>query len=403
MIKNVIVVNDFAHINGGAGKIALTSAKLLKSKGYRVFLFCAVMPKDKSLEKNGIEFICTEQYDILHNPSRIGAVIQGVWNRAAYKAMDSLLSSLSVEETVVHLHGFVKALSPSILFAIAKHNVRTAYTLHDYFGFCPNGGLFNYRTKKICRKNPSSLNCFFCNCDSRNYMQKWFRNIRQLFINRGLYLNKTKLAIIPIGKLNEAVSKPHLNRLTDQWNFLQNPIDLYNGESVDISKNKHYLFVGRLSSEKGINLFCEAISQLGLHGCVLGDGYLLEEYKSKYPSIEFAGWVTGEKKLELLKKGKCLVFPSLWYEGAPLTIVEMKSYGIPCIVPDECAACEEVEDGKTGFIFKSGNIESLKQSLLQLEKSNLIEMQRNVRRSIDEQQFSEDLHLKNLINIYEKI
>lgn len=39
MIKNVVVINDFAYINGGAGKVAIMSALALADQGINDFLF----------------------------------------------------------------------------------------------------------------------------------------------------------------------------------------------------------------------------------------------------------------------------------------------------------------------------------------------------------------------------
>ena len=46
MLKTVVIINDFAYINGGAGKVAFTSAKALSSMGIRTILFSAVAPVD---------------------------------------------------------------------------------------------------------------------------------------------------------------------------------------------------------------------------------------------------------------------------------------------------------------------------------------------------------------------
>lgn len=403
MVENIIIVNDFGHINGGAGKVAYMEAFALSQKGYNVIWFCATTPDMSLFEKYNIKVICTNQYDIVSNPSRIKAIIQGCWNSKAFDEMCRLLSSLDMTKTIVHVHCFSKALSASIFESAAKYKAKVCYTLHDYFSFCPNGGLYNYKSKTICHLKPGGLSCAVCNCDSRSYAQKMFRNVRHLFVKKALNAIRNRMAIVSIGLTNERVSKPSLYRYSNEWYYLKNPIELNEQEVVDISKNDTYLFIARLSSEKGIELFCEAISQLGLKGCVLGDGYLMDEYKTKYPSIEFAGWVCGAQKESYIRKGKCLVFPSLWYEGAPLTTVEMKSYGFPCIVPDECAASEDVEDGKTGYIFKIGSLESLKQALCKFEKTDMQVMQQNVINSFNPQIFTSEYHVNNLIKIYEKV
>ena len=98
-----------------------------------------------------------------------------------------------------------------------------------------------------------------------------------------------------------------------------------------------------------------------------------------------------------------LVFPSLWYEGSPLTILEMMTYGIPCIVPDRCAASEDVEDGKTGYIFKTGDLASLEEAILRYEEADIATMQRNIISTFNSAECSPETHTTNLLHIYESI
>lgn len=402
MLRNIIIINDFGFINGGAGKVAITSAKLLAKQGYNVTFLTAMPPIDKEMTEIGIKVVCLNQKDILSNPNRFQAMYQGIWNAKAAIALEGILSQYRMEETIVHFHCWMKALSCSLWKVMAKSKIKVAVTLHDYFLFCPNGGLFNYQKLIICQKQPSSVSCLLCNCDSRNYLQKIWRFIRQMVQSFWLLRNKN-ISFISISDLNEKVSRTRLNHISHKWYRLQNPIEINNHSFVNITNNDIYLFVARLSAEKGVELFCQAITELNLKGCVLGDGYLKDSLQKKYPNIAFAGWVSGDKKENLIRKGKALVFPSLWYEGAPLTIIEMKSYGLPCIVPDKCAASEEIVDGKTGFVFESGSITSLKEALIRCENCEIEVLQKNISDSFDPNMYSEDTHLKSLVSIYTDI
>ena len=62
---------------------------------------------------------------------------------------------------------------------------------------------------------------------------------------------------------------------------------------------------------------------------------------------------------EAIGQARCLVFPSLWYETFGLVVDEAAARGVPTIVSDITAAAERVEDGVTGWIFRSGDQESL--------------------------------------------
>ncbi|CCX67651.1 glycosyltransferase group 1 family protein [Prevotella sp. CAG:1058] len=402
MLKNILIINDFAYINGGAGKVAINSAIGLSRIGYNVTLFTAVGPIDESLKLTNVRVICLWQKDILSDSNRLRAVRQGIWNEYARKEFEKLLIGLNPQETIVHFHAWIKALSPALFKPIENLKFKLVITLHDYFLFCPNGGLFNYQNLKICNIKASSVGCLLCNCDVRSYPQKIWRYLRQM-VQWKFVKSIKNINIIYISKLNREVSYPYLKDISNKWYFVQNPIDINHRAVVDVRNNEKYLFIARLSSEKGIGLFCKAMRDLHLKGCVLGDGYLKDRLQKEYPEIEFKGWVSGKEKDELIMQGKALVFPSLWYEGAPLTIVEMKSYGIPCIVPDKCSASEEIIDGKTGFIFKSGVLTSLEDAIMKYEKVDRNIMQKNIIEDFNPGKYMLVNHCRRLLDVYSDI
>lgn len=402
MLKNIVFVCDSSHILGGIENVAFTAAKELASRHFNVYMFTAIGPIDKTLVEAGILVTCLNQYDILSNPNRLSAIRQGIFNKKAYHQLKELLKKLDPEETIIHIHGWTKALSSSVFLAIAYYDFKIVVTTHDYFTVCPNGGFYNYQQSKICNKKPLSLNCICSNCDSRSYPIKLFRVIRSLVQRRNMFRNK-QLYFIYISKITYKAVIPYIEKHIKGTFYLRNPAKIQNKLPVDIVHNDIYLFIARLSPEKGARLFCQAITDLKLKGCVLGDGYLKEKLVEAYPNIEFVGWVDGNKKDAIIRKGKGLVFPSLWYEGAPLTVLEMMSYGIPCIVPDKCAASEEIVEGITGYIFKSGDLASLKENIQRYEKTDLRKMQHNILSSFDASGCSPETHTTNLIRIYDKI
>lgn len=69
MLKNIIIVNDWASIEGGAANVAINSAIGL-AKQYCVYLFSAVQPIDERLGEVGVKVICIGKKDILHDENR---------------------------------------------------------------------------------------------------------------------------------------------------------------------------------------------------------------------------------------------------------------------------------------------------------------------------------------------
>ena len=157
--------------------------------------------------------------------------------------------------------------------------------------------------------------------------------------------------------------KPTLGKNT-KITRIYNPIDIdENAEKVDPSKNEYYLYVGRISKEKGVDLFCQAITELGLKGVAVGDGDEREKLQKQYPNIEFTGWKNKEEVKQYMKGARALIFPSRWYEGAPLTPLEAMQYGIPCLVSNVSSAIDY-----TKLIFKLDNIE-LKKTIKKYEEN----------------------------------
>lgn len=291
------------------------------------------------------------------------------------------------------MHGWTKALSCSIFDIAFKMKFKVVVTLHDYFTACPNGGYFNYKKNEICRLRPLSKKCIKCNCDSRNYIFKIYRLIRQFVQNKIVKLNEKLENVITISKFSENILKKTLNSKT-QITRIYNPIDVMNIElKNDITKNKYFLYVGRVSKEKGVDLFCKAITDLNYEGIVVGDGDEKEKLEKKYSNINFTGWKNKSEVKKYMEKSKCLVFPSKWYETAGLTVIEAQALGIPAIVSKNCAASEFIEEGKNGFLFE--NFEQLKKNMMKLEIQTLQVTLNN--------DFSFKKYLNNLKKLYGEI
>ena len=241
---------------------------------------------------------------------------------------------------------------------------------------------------------PLSFKCIKCNCDSRNYAFKLYRIIRQFVQNKIVKLNDKLTDVISISEFSEKILKNTLNKNTKIYR-VYNPIDLdKNPKKVDYRKNDYYLYVGRISKEKGANVFCEAISSLNLKGIVVGDGEEKEKLMKLYPNITFTGWQDSKKVKEYMRGAKALIFPSLCYEGAPLTPLEAMQYGIP-VISSGCNAAKDYITENNGFIY--ANFDELKKFVLYIQENKL---------NPEHILFNKNLlnnYIKNLSNVYNEV
>lgn len=397
MIKTVVLVYDHAFISGGAAKVAIKSAVALKNRGYRVIFLAGLDPIDKQLSDNNIEVICVGG-EHLANTKNPKIMLRGIWNGVAKKKLVDLLSALDSKTTVVHIHGWTKSLSSSVFSACRKKGFKTFVTLHEYFTVCPNGGIFDYQKGEICDKKPGSFRCAVCNCDKRNYIQKIYRDVRQFVQTR--QLKRLQPNVIYITDFSRNILEKNI-KFKHKSFLVENNVEIFDRVKVEPSENDTYLFVGRMSKEKGADLFCEAVTKAGVNGVAIGSGAMHDELKEKYPNITFTGWLNSDEMKEYISRARCLVISSKWYETMGLTILEMQAKGIPCIVPDRCAGIEYIKDKVTGVKYKIGNVNSLIEVINYTKNNDIIsQLSDNFYNEDFKDRFSIETHTENLIKVY---
>lgn len=399
-IRNVLVFNDYAYLYGGAGKVAFDGAIALADIGYKVTFIAGTGSIDVSLLKHEIKCICLNQPDLLSDKNRFKAACRGVWNHKAYKVTKKLLKQYNPNNTVILVHGYSKTLSVSIFAAMKNSGFKVIYTLHDYFAACPNGGFYDFHHQNLCSLKPLSFKCICRNCDSRSYFQKLYRVVRQ-FVIRCCLKDSNNFYAYNVSEMSKQIMEPYIANYFKVYDVLTNPVDVNVNEKFSIINNHTYLFIGRLSVEKGIEDFCKVITELGLQGVVLGDGYLMEKLKKAYPNIVFKGWVDGKTKVQELSCAKCVIFSSKVHETYGLVIPESLSYGVPCIVPDGCGATNLIVEGRNGFIFKMGDYNDLKSKVLLMENAKISEISNYITETFRSELFSMNSYIMKLVSLFE--
>lgn len=367
-LTDVVIVNDSANINGGSSQVALSSAIALARAGQRVTVFAAVAPALPELFVTpNLRLVLTQQHEIVADPSRVRAATQGIWNLPAARMVMDTLAQLDPRTTVVHAHGWTKALSSSVMRAAIERRFPVVVTLHEYFIACPIGSFYNHQRKEICKLDPMSARCMLENCDARSYRDKVWRIVRQAVQRSAGMVPSGVRDFITISDMSESILAPHLPAKA-RLHRVNNPIDAERRPRAKVEANLDFTYVGRLSPEKGAPLFARAAQAAGVRAVFIGDGECADEVRRANPAAEITGWLPRAAVTERLAGARALVFPSLWYENSPLVVSEAAALGIPAIVADTSAAKERVADGLTGRHFRGGDGLSLT-AALQLLKS----------------------------------
>ena len=365
-VRHLVLVCDTAFIDGGSAQVALTSALELADRGYHVTIFAGVGPAlPELLAHPNIDVVCLDQKDILSDTSRLRAATQGLWNLSAARAFDALLANCDRDETVVHVHCWTKSLTASPIHAALRHHFRTVITLHEFFTVCPIGSLYNHPRAEICNLQPMSLACVRENCDSRSYAHKVWRVARQVMQQRVAGVPARVRDFITVSELSHEVLEPLLPA-TSRLHPVAYPIAAVRADAVDAAAHGSFAYVGRLSMEKGADLFAAAAVAEGVPHIFIGDGPSRADVEAISPGAIITGWQDHDGVVTHLREARALVFPSRWYETFGLVVMEAAALGIPAIVPDSSAAARNVVDGVTGLIFRSGDVVDLRRKIAML-------------------------------------
>jgi len=410
----ILILSDYAFDKGGAERVAISSAVGLSKRGHEVVFFSAVGPIDGNLSKARLKsVICLNQKDILDNSNKLMAGLYGIYNWKAIKELKKLFSYWIPD--IAHIHGVSKALSWSPVNLIYSYKVPIIYTLHDYGLLCPNLGIYNFKTEKVCEyyKPGYKFRCFTANCDKRNYAQKLWRWVRFFIVRNIFKIDRKVSGYIAVSKFIGKLAREYLAG-DKSVRVIYNPIEMDENILIKREENRRrgikFLYVGRLSLEKGIDLLLNVMSKIDAILTIIGDGELMNICKDsaeklRKGKIRILGHQNKKRVFDEMRKSNALVLPSRCMEPAPLVLAEAAYKGLPSIVANHGGLVEFIKDGVNGLHFKAGSNESLRESMECIMKNPLLSKKLGIkaRRLIVEKDLSIYKHLKKIEEYYADI
>lgn len=189
----------------------------------------------------------------------------------------------------------------------------------------------------------------------------------------------------------------------------------YSPEEGARSPEPVFLYLGRLKRYKGVATALKAVALLRQQGSpvrlmIVGEGddrprlEALAEKLHLGGAVTFAGFVSEERKRELLRAAWAVVLPSA-KEGWGITNVEAAACGTPALAADRPGLRESVRDGETGFLFPHGDGRSLAAAMARLaaDRALVEQMGRAARRfaegfSWDRAALETEAHLQDSVD-----
>lgn len=272
---------------------------------------------------------------------------------------------------IVHIHNFFFAASPATFYAIKACKIPIVVTTHNFRFICPSAVLSlkgKLYTVSLNKSFPWTA------IKDKSYRDSY---VASLWVSSIYWLHNK----IGTWKLIDTLIIPNpyaLKLYQEQSNLLLNKDIVCKPNYIDdpgintIKRNNDFVYVGRLSEEKGIRmmLFAFAKSKQSLH--IYGEGPMLEEVLDACNSngnIHYGGVKRKDEVFEILRKCAAVILPSVCMEMTSLILIETLACGTPLIVSEIPTFIEYIESMQTGLVFKQGNANSLQEAIT--EFSNL--------------------------------
>jgi glycosyltransferase involved in cell wall biosynthesis len=396
---NVVIVNDYGFVNGGASKVAILSAKALALQGVAVHFFCAVGPVEKDLRESGVTVHCLNETPYHSSPPK-RALLSGLWDRRAKVELEALLRILPTQDTVVHFHSNQYALSSSVLSPALKR-FATVYTCHEYGIACPYASFYDHQLDQICHRTALSMSCLTAHCNRKGYDKKLWTYARQSVQNRIVGLPRRLDEVVFVSDFSRKILEPYLGAEVHR-HTISNPVDAELGLKRKLTPESPFLFVGLLTPGKGPVLAAQAAKAAGLTIRFIGDGDEREAVQQANSEAVITGWLTPEEVKTEMLNARAVVLPAKWYETQGLVVQEAAAYGVPAIVSNVTAAQETIVDGENGFIVEARSVEALSAAMKQLaEDETACEMGNAAHAKFWANPPTLANHLKQIIEVYE--
>lgn len=252
---------------------------------------------------------------------------------------------------IVHIHNFFPILSPSVHDTAHKWGVPVVQTLHNYRTICASALLM--RDGRVCEKCIDGSNFWgvLHRCYRGSFLGSFaLYRLQEKARHKNIWKNVSKFIVLSeVSKEKFLAAGFNEDQLVVKPNFLKDP-----GLKRRKKKNGRFIYVGRLSEEKGLRFLINAWKKqsafsLDIVGSGPMEGWIRDNASE---NITLHGNKSHSQVLEMVQEAICLIFPSIWNETFGLTIIEAFSVGTPVVASNLGAPKTMVVNEKNGFLFE---------------------------------------------------
>lgn len=355
----LLSINNYHYPRGGADAMYLAHGAAFESLGWRHAWYAMQHPRNLPSAWSGY-FADEIEFDSQYTPAgRMARAVASIWSVQAQQRLNALLSQFRPD--LVHLHNIYHHLSPSILSTLRTAGIPTIMTAHDFKMACPNYRM--YTQGSVCERcrDGSVANALLHRCVRDSTAASALVSV-EAAVHRSLrtWHRGPDRIVSP--------SRFLIDKMVD-WGFqrsrfvhIPNPVDASRIEP-QANPGTDFVYIGRLSVEKGLGPLIEAVRRADVSLTVAGEGPqsggLADAVEASSGRIRWLGRLEAPQIQALLRSARAVVLPSQWYENAPLSVLEAFAAAKPVIATRIGGLPEMVMHGRTGWLVPVGDTDAL--------------------------------------------
>ncbi len=383
----ILLVHNHYQQPGGEDVVFAQERQLLRSRGHRVVTY----------QRSNLEI---ENYSIFQ---QLSVPKRAVWASDSRREVLDLLRR--EKPALVHVHNTFIQVSPSIFSACQEAGVPVIQTLHNFRLLCPAATFFRHGS--VCEECMKSLwNSVRHGCYRESKSETAMAAL-MLAIHRRW---RTWERITSFITLTQFGQRKFCEAGFPSDKIFVKPNFVFPDPGEKLNSGETAVYVGRLSSEKGVGTLLRACRRLPTHVSVqiIGGGPLRAKLERQarqdgLMNVTFRGRVSRAEVQTAIKNARCVVMPSECYENFPMAVVEAFACGVPVICSRLGAMQEIVKHGVTGLQFKAGDADDLSQQLEWMwDHPREASAMGKTARCEFEQNYTADANYLTLMDIYNK-
>ncbi len=274
---------------------------------------------------------------------------RAIWARDAAKVVRRLVRNQRSD--IVHCHNLFPMLSPAVISAASAEGAAVVMTLHNYRLLClPATFVRDGRTCEECLGH----------VPWRGVIHRCYRDsaLGSAVLTGSLVFHGAVRTFAQV-RLYLAVGR-FVREKYVQAGFPEDRVavkpSFVSAAPRRAGPGDYFLFLGRLSPEKGVRTLLAAWTRSWKRLVVAGDGPERALLRDAAPTVDYRGALPAAEIPSLLSRARALLVPSLSYEGAPRVVLEAYASGVPVLASRLGGLPELVEDGSSGILVRPGDV-----------------------------------------------